>query len=57
MATVFIPSLLRKLNYEREQIVTRGARCGICTPGSIVSSKALLESEPEPRRTGCDNII
>ena len=46
-------------------------QCGICTPGIIVSSKALLEAEPEPsegrirlwlagnlcRRTGYDKIV
>ena len=46
-------------------------QCGICTPGFIVSSKALLDSEPEPdeervrfwlagnlcRCTGYDKIV
>ncbi|MCX8213688.1 MAG: (2Fe-2S)-binding protein [SAR202 cluster bacterium] len=48
-----------------------GLQCGICTPGFIISSKALLEAEPEPtegrirlwlagnlcRCTGYDKIV
>ncbi len=31
-------------------IVHGGAQCGFCTPGFIVSSKALLDSNPNPSR-------
>lgn len=31
-------------------IVHGGAQCGFCTPGFIVSSKALLDSNPNPNR-------
>jgi carbon-monoxide dehydrogenase small subunit len=48
-----------------------GLQCGICTPGFIVASKALLEAEPNPseyrirewlagnlcRCTGYDKIV
>ncbi|MDH5743951.1 MAG: 2Fe-2S iron-sulfur cluster-binding protein, partial [Candidatus Aminicenantes bacterium] len=38
-----------KLDIIQEAFVTNGAiQCGFCTPGMILSTKALLDSNPEP---------
>jgi len=38
-----------KLDVIQEAFVTNGAiQCGFCTPGMILSTKALLDSNPEP---------
>jgi carbon-monoxide dehydrogenase small subunit len=38
-----------KLSVLQEAFVDRGAiQCGFCTPGMILSAKALLDSNPEP---------
>lgn len=38
-----------KLSVIQDAFVTNGAiQCGFCTPGMILSSKALLDSNPEP---------
>ena len=40
-----------KLSLLQEAFVSQGAaQCGICSPGLIISAKALLDSEPVPSR-------
>ena len=38
-----------KLSILQEEFVNKGAiQCGFCTPGMVMSSKALLDSNPDP---------
>lgn len=40
-----------KLHVIQEEFIEKGAiQCGFCTPGMIMSSKALLDSNPNPSR-------
>ncbi|MGI6492583.1 MAG: (2Fe-2S)-binding protein [Pelotomaculum sp.] len=40
-----------KLHPIQEEFINRGAiQCGFCTPGMIMSAKALLDKEPNPDR-------
>lgn len=40
-----------KLHPIQEEFINRGAiQCGFCTPGMIMSAKALLDLEPNPDR-------
>ena len=36
---------------QRHFLEINGLQCGICTPGILVSAKALLEKNPDPTET------
>ena len=38
-------------------VVHGGAQCGFCTPGFIVSAKALLDENPNPTRAGGARLV
>lgn len=41
----------QKLHPIQEEFINKGAiQCGFCTPGMIMSSKALLDANPDPTR-------
>jgi len=44
-----LTGIKNKLSVIQDAFVTNGAiQCGFCTPGMILSAKALLDSNPEP---------
>jgi carbon-monoxide dehydrogenase small subunit len=49
IATIESLSQIGTLHPIQEEFVTRGAiQCGFCTPGMILSAKALLDQNPNP---------
>jgi carbon-monoxide dehydrogenase small subunit len=49
VATIESLSQIGKLHPIQEEFVARGAiQCGFCTPGMILSAKALLDQNPNP---------
>lgn len=49
ITTIESLSQIGKLHPIQEEFVTRGAiQCGFCTPGMILSAKALLDQNPNP---------
>ena len=32
-------------------------QCGVCTPGLLIASKALLEENPDPTETMCSTVL
>ncbi len=49
IATIESLSQIGKLHPIQEEFVARGAiQCGFCTPGMVLSAKALLDQNPNP---------
>ena len=47
-----------KLHPLQEEFINQGAvQCGFCTPGMIMSAKALLDENPEPKKEEIREVL